>query len=281
MIEYFECPNGDIVPVKKCLEDNCPHPCLTLPTRRFASRCRRWDGKTFSVTQLLQPTLHEYLKLTCPETISPMSSLQAGLGTAGHALMEGNIGRGEAGEFRLIDKTGRITGQPDLVDLNKHILYDMKFVAAFSLSRMLGMKSEGYWHEFTRGKRKGEKEWRFRYVSGGEPDYHGYDWQTNMYRLLLKEVGIQVDKIVLQVTAKESDTALKQLGLDRRSYMIGIPIYDDATVYKKFYDAYDRLKTALDTKTVPPMCEDTWNNVRCSRYCSVNEHCPYYNKEKA
>ena len=281
MIKYFKCPNGDITPVKGCLEGNCPHPCLTLPTRRFASKSRKWDGKTFSVTQLLQPTLHEYLKITCPETVSPMSTLQAGLGTAGHALMEGNIGRGEVGEFRMIDKTRRITGQPDLVDLNHHILYDMKFVAAFSLSRMLGMKSEGYSHTITRGPRKGQAEYRFRYVEGGEPDYHGYDWQTNMYRLLLKESGIRIDKIILQVTAKESDTALQKLGLSRRSYMIEMPIYDDDVVYKKFYDSYDKLKTALDTKTVQPMCDDIWGGTRCQRYCSVNEYCPYYNKEKA
>ena len=280
MIKYFECPSGDIIPVKECLEGKCSYPCLTLPTRRFASKSRKWDGKTFSVTQLLQPTLHEYLKIMYPEVVSPMSTLQAGLGTAGHALMEGNIGRGEVGEFRMIDKTGRITGQPDLVDLNHHILYDMKFVSSYSLAMMLGMKSEGYWHEFTRGKRKGQKDWRFHYVKGGEPDYHGYDWQTNMYRLLLKESGIQIDRIILQVTAKESDSALQKLGLDRRSYMIEIPIYDDDVVYKKFYDSYDRLKTALDTKTMPPKCEETWNNdIRCKRYCSVKKSCPYYKKE--
>ena len=154
----------------------------------------------------------------------------------------------------------------------------MKFVSSYSLAMMLGMKSEGYWHEFTRGKRKGQKDWRFHYVKGGEPDYHGYDWQTNMYRLLLKESGIQIDRIILQVTAKESDSALQKLGLDRRSYMIEIPIYDDDVVYKKFYDSYDRLKTALDTKTMPPKCEETWERVRCKRYCSVKKSCPYYKK---
>lgn len=62
--------------------------------------------------------------------------------------------------------------------------------------------------------------------------------------------------------------------------MIEIPIYDDDVVYKKFYDSYNRLKTALDTKTMPPKCEETWNNdIRCKRYCSVNKYCPYYKKE--
>ena len=112
MIKYFECPGGDIVPVKECLEDKCPHPCLTLPTRRFASRCRVWDGETFSVTQLLQPTLHEYLKITCPEIVSPMSTLQAGLGTAGHALMERIIVTGK--RFPIDRKSTRLNSSHEI-----------------------------------------------------------------------------------------------------------------------------------------------------------------------
>ena len=37
-------------------------------------------------------------------------------------------------------------------------------------------------------------------------------------------------------------------------------------------------KTALETKTTPPMCDEIWNGRRCSGYCSVSEHCPYYKK---
>ena len=277
MIEFFKCPNGDKVAVKDCLA-GCDHRCLTLPTLIFASRTRKWDGKTFSVTQLLQPTLQAYLKLTAPESISPIDSLVAGLGTAGHALLENCIPQGYVGEFRMINNKGTITGQPDLIDLKNRILYDYKFVSAFSLAMMLGYHSVGYWHEFKRGPKKGTKEWRFKYEHGGKPDYHNYDYQQNMYRLLLKENGITIDKMILQVTAKESDAQIKQLGLDRRTYLIEIPKYDDDAVYAKFDEAYDKLKTALDTQTMPPMCDDTWNGRRCSGYCSVNAHCPYYKK---
>lgn len=278
MIKFFECPNGDIVPVMQCLA-GCDHECLLLSTRKFASKTRSWDGKTFSVTQLLQPTLYSYLKITEPETMSPMSTLQAGLGTAGHALLEGNIPRGYVGEFRVVDNTGRITGQPDLVDLNGKRLLDYKFVSAFSLAMMLGYHKVGYWHEFTRGKRKGQKEWRYKYESGGKPDYHNYDKQLNMYRILLKQNGINVNVMTLQAVAKESDATLRQLGLDRRAYLIDLPKYNDDELLTFFYEHYDVLKTSLDTKTMPPMCEDTWDGRRCKGYCSVNRVCPYYNKE--
>lgn len=275
MIEFFKCPNGDKVSVKDCLTW-CDHRCLSLPTLIFASRTRKWDGKTFSVTQLLQPTLQAYLKLTVPETVSPMDTLVAGLGTAGHALLEGCIPQGYIGEFRMINRKGTITGQPDLINLAEKTMIDYKFCASYSVACMLGYHQEGYWHEYKRGAKKGTKEWKFRFVPGGEPDWHGYDWQQNMYRLLLKENGIEIDKMLLQVTARESDATLRQLGLEQRTYMFEVPRYDDDAVYAKFDEAYNKLKTALDTKTMPPMCDDIWGGRRCSGYCSVNEHCPYY-----
>lgn len=278
MIKNFRCPNGEIVMVNQCLH-GCNHPCLAPSTRIFASKTRSWDGKTFSVTQLIQPTLLSYLKLTAPETIAPMDCLQAGMGTAAHALLEGCMPWNCIGEFRMVDDTGRITGQPDLVDLKHRILYDYKFVSAYSLAMMLGYERKGYYHEFKRGKRKGQKEWRYKLEPGGKPDYHGYDKQQNMYRILLKQNGIQIDKMILQAMAKEPDSQLKQLRLDRRAYLIEIPKYDDDEMLAWFYDRYDKLMTAMQTKTLPPKCEETWDGRRCENYCSVNMHCPYYKEE--
>lgn len=278
MIKYFRCPDGSTVPVSQCLS-GCDHRCMLPSTLRFAAKERKWDGKTFSVTQLIQPTLLSYLKLTCPETISPMDTLQAGLGTAGHSLMEACLPWNCVGEFRMVDTTGRITGQPDYVDLRNRILGDYKFVSAYSLAMMLGYERKGYYHEFKRGKRKGQKEWRYKLVPGGKPDYHGYNLQQNMYRILLKQNGIQIDKMYLQAMAKEPDNQLKQLGLDRRAYLIEMPRYDDDEVLQKFYDSYDRLMTAIQTKTMPPKCEETWDGRRCESYCSVKDHCPYYKEE--
>ena len=280
MLKYFKCFNGDVVPVDYCLH-HCDHPCMSLPTRIFASRRRKQDGKHFSVTQLTNPTCIEYLKLTCPETADPQGMMVAGMGTNNHAILEGNIPNGYIGEVRLETPNGLISGQFDLVNLKAKTLTDYKFISCYSLAMMLGYERKGYWHEFTRGKRKGEKEWRYRFEPGGKPDYHTYDKQQNFYRILLKQHGIQIDHMYLQAVAKESDAMLKQLGLDRRVYMIELPRYDDKKVIKYFEDKYNALKTALDTKTIPPMCEETWNGRRCESYCSVNEHCPYYNKEKA
>lgn len=279
MLENFICPNGEITSVKDCFE-HCQNRCLTMPTLIMASRTRKWDGKTFSVTQLLQPTLISYLKLTVPETMSPMNTLQAALGTSGHALLEGCMPRGYVGEFRMIDSNGKITGQPDCIDLKTQTLYDYKFVAAFSLAKMLGKKREGYFYEIKRGAKKGQTEWRYRWIDGGKPDYHNYDWQLNMYRILLKQNNIDIKHMVIQATAKESERQLLDLGLDRRSYLIDIPFYPDNDVLEKFNLAYDRLYDAVSTNTMPSPCDDTWNGKRCESYCSVNEHCPYYQKGK-
>ena len=144
---------------------------------------------------------------------------------------------------------------------------------------MLGYERKGYWHEFTRGKKKGQKEWRYKFQPGGKPDYHTYQWQQNAYRILLKQHGIQIDHMFLQATAKESDAMLKSLGLDRRVYLIELPKYDDDKVIEYFHKKYNALRNAIKTQTIPPMCEETWNGRRCEAYCSVNKYCPYYKKE--
>lgn len=275
MIENFICPNGNVVTIKDCLS-GCDHECLALSTRIMASKTRKWDGKTFSVTQLLQPTLQAYLKITKPETIAPESVLAAALGTAGHALLEGNMPEGWTGECRMVDKSGRITGQPDLVDIDNGVLYDFKFVAAFSLAKMKGMKQEGYWYEFKRGKRKGDKEWRYRWVPGGYPDYHHYDMQLNMYRILLNQNGIAINKMFLQAMAKESKKELVNLGLDRQAYLIEIPMYEDKFVIDYFNYKYDCLMNILNGKRKAKMCDETWNGRRCNEYCSVNSYCPFF-----
>ena len=275
MIENFTCPDGNTVSVNDCIQ-KCKNRCLTLPTLIMASKTRKWDGKTFSVTQLLQPTLQSYLKIKYPETISPMGVLAAALGTSGHALLEGNMPEGFRGEFRIKSKDGLITGQPDCIDVKNGVLYDYKFVAAFSLARMLGMKQERYQHELLKGKNKGKKEWRVRWVPGGEKDFHHYDEQLNMYRVLLEDNGIKINKMILQVMAKESLAVLKSLGLDRQAYLIEIPKKEDWLVRKFFDDKYKKLYYSLKNDVVPSICDETWNGRRCKDYCSVNAYCPYY-----
>lgn len=278
MLKYFNCPDGNTVEVDYCLH-HCDHQCMTLPTRLFVSKTRKQDGVHFSITQLTNPTCHEYLKITSPETVNPMGMMQAGMGTNNHALLEGNIPNGYIGEVRLESPDGLISGQFDLVDLKRKTLFDYKWVSAYSLAMMLGYERKGYWHEFTRGKKKGQKEWRYKFQPGGKPDYHTYDMQQNAYRILLKQHGIQIDHMFLQATAKESDAMLKSLGLDRRVYLIELPKYDDDKVIEYFHKKYNALRDAIKTQTIPPKCEDTWNDRRCEAYCSINKYCPYYKKE--
>lgn len=71
MLEWFQCPDNKIIPIKDCLSKcRMDERCLTLPTLTIISTEREWKGVP-STTQLLNGTMMEFLKLTQPYTVNP------------------------------------------------------------------------------------------------------------------------------------------------------------------------------------------------------------------
>ena len=74
VLEWFSCPDKEIIPVKDCLQHcRMEERCLTLPTLKLISSEREWDGKP-STTMLLNGTIYSFLKLTQPYCIVMLSA---------------------------------------------------------------------------------------------------------------------------------------------------------------------------------------------------------------
>jgi len=70
-MEWFKCPDGEVVPIKDCLiKCRMDERCLTLPTLALISEEREWKGIP-STTQLLNGTMMDFLKLTPPYVVDP------------------------------------------------------------------------------------------------------------------------------------------------------------------------------------------------------------------
>ena len=144
MLENFICPDGASIPVDQCLsscrlsnELECGR-CISRRILSLLAGRRRWNGKP-TVTQLLNGTREEFLKLTKGFSADPQAMIPALFGTACHNLLE-FTSVDAVREKRLTDPTGTFTGQFDCYDPVEHILYDTKTYGSFKASQILGIE---------------------------------------------------------------------------------------------------------------------------------------------
>lgn len=284
----FKCPDGQTITCDDCLEKcRMGNRCVSLPILQVGSRTRDYKNrKAYSVTEVLSPTLLMYLKAKYGEVIDPFSVIPSLIGTSIHAILEGNLPVDYAGEFR-ISKDG-ITGQMDCIDLKGKTLYDYKVVGGYKAMRMMGYEQKRVPRIITRGKRKGEEEWTPVWTYTGNADFGEYHLQQNLYRILLREIGIEIEKMYLQVITKETVGQLKgyvvhgtggQLPvgkLQRACFLVEVPMLDDKEIWSMAIKKKEDLQYAIENDIMPPMCDETWGGRRCKDYCSVNIYCPYY-----
>ena len=111
-------------------------------------------------------------------------------------------------------------------------------------------------------------------------DFGDWSWQINMYRYMLESKGKQVDKMYVQMTVRDGGIAVaRDRGIERNIYLVEVPYIHNDHLLEFFKSKRDRLVEALDTKSTPEKCNETetWNGVKCERYCDVRHLCPHIN----
>ena len=248
----FICPDGTKIRFRDCLSAcRKGRRCLSLPTLRFISRQREWQGIP-SVTQLIKGTRQAFLEITRPYFIDPKSRAYSLLGISTHGKLETPVDDVIwLSETPLtLDLGGglftcTLSGIPDVYDGIERTLYDYKTSGSYAVAQAIN----------------GEKrEWVL---------------QLNAYRLMIEGLGYRVDRMVIQAIARDGNTWIaKKRGIDEAIVMIEMPRMDDNEVVSYFRKKAEALRRALDTGYAPPCSdEETWGGKRCEKYCDVADFC--------
>lgn len=277
----FECPDGGLIPIAQCLEKcRMDGRCCSKPTLILMSRQRTWKGK-ISTTQAFNGTRYEFLRITRDYAEAPMMRAFALLGTFHHLKLQGACPpEGIAEEF-LEDPEG--TGIADYYDSEEQALWDFKTMGAWRVVKVTGRsrieeeipEGEEGAGLFKSGPRKGTP--RTRIVWGMvEPD----DWELRMqlsrYAMMYEAAGFPVKVMYVQVTVRDFGRRTPvQYGLHRQIYVLKINRIPAEEVEKYYHARQAALVEALETGKMPPPCNvrETWDGVRCARYCPVWKEC--------
>ena len=279
----FKCPNGNKVKIKTCLA-NCHsnQRCMFLPTLRAVadSLDRKIDEPT--VTELLCGTRETYLKKTTDYAVDPIQQLYAIHGSAVHTINEGFTDGNMLSEERLADDitSGKFDLYGQIISLNDKTLGDLKVTSSFKLMRALGFykvdvpTGEVYKSGLKKGRPKIKKEWRTDGVR------HILDWaiQLNYYRILLEQRGFEVKEMKIQAFCRDFSLRIAaERNITSPLYIININKISDHWIKLYMETKAKRLKKALVSKTLPPVCsvKERWNDRKCLGYCAVAEQCTH------
>lgn len=279
----FKCPNGNKVKIKTCLA-NCHsnQRCMFLPTLRAVadSLDRKIDEPT--VTELLCGTRETYLKKTTDYAVDPVQQLYAIHGSAVHTINEGFTDGNMLSEERLADDitSGKFDLYGQIISLNDKTLGDLKVTSSFKLMRALGFykvdvpTGEVYKSGLKKGRPKIKKEWRTDGVR------HILDWaiQLNYYRILLEQRGFEVKEMKIQAFCRDFSLRIAaERNITSPLYIININKISDHWIKLYMETKAKRLKKALVSKTLPPVCsaKERWDDRKCLDYCAVAEYCPH------
>ena len=267
-LSHFRCPDGVEIDADSCLSQcRLGQRCVTKATLlAIKNGEREWDGIPH-VTQLLNGTMLEFLRITKPYTVDPQDRAFALLGSAHHKLLE------EQEDSVIIPEIPfetDVAGTSDSLEwddrLGGYILTDYKTWGSFRVAKALGLVKEG----------KG-KYARFTQVEDRK-DLHDVNLQLNMYRIGLEGTGWKpIKQLQVQATVRDGGTYMaRNNGIDKKIYTIPIDILLDDYV-NKFFDIRSKmLKMAIDNNHMPYPCDDreSWGGRRCAGYCEVANYCP-------
>jgi hypothetical protein len=285
MIEGFICPDGVKTTVEDCLRQcRMGERCLTLPTLVSISKEREWNGVA-STTMLLNGTMHEFLRLTNPYYIEPDSRAFMLQGTKHHKELE-DI----AHELNLPAEIP-LNIDRDIFDLlefeqGQLVMTDYKLWGSFRVARALGIVETGKQPDPSGAVYKTNSKWgkagspkmvpKFDIVKEQADNFEA-EMQQNRYRIMLKELGINLSRMQLQVTVRDGGLYIAHSrGVLKNVYRIPIPELPDDYVRDYFAAKDAALKQALkqgywETPCSPQEC---WDGIRCKRFCDVAHLCP-------
>lgn len=257
-LTQFICPDGQRIDTQQCISAcRMPRRCLSRATLAYLAKDRIWDG-TPHVTNLLNGTMLEWLKINRDYAIRPQDNAFALLGSSHHKLLEVD----EGAEIHL--NHGWIQGTLDLVEHESDglVLTDYKTYGSYRVARLLGIVKEN-------------KQFR---VDSDIIDDHSERMQLNMYRIMYEtHTGRSIARMQLQVTVRDGGLqAAWSRGVMGKMYMVPIAIMPDADVEKVFLLKAAALQSALGSTPVDYCTdEERWHDNRCKGYCPVNEYCGY------
>lgn len=292
MLMGLLCPDGTRVTTEECLKKcRMGDPCLSPETVKLVAGSRKWTGKP-SITQLLNGTRYEFLKILNPVWIWPENRAFAILGTVHHARLAEQADLDDLSEVRFEDELK--SGQSDRLQLledGTYLLWDYKTWGSYKVARFLGMTFEyiddpsgaTYQRTTTVGGRKfgpgmpkQVKKWSPNPLVANSDDLA---LQVNGYRLLAEAHGYVVSRMKVQITVRDGDTVnARNNGIEWRMRSFPVPRLSDDMVAEYFNRKRAALIHAVETEEMPERCsqEERWDDRRCTpKFCEGIEHCDY------
>jgi hypothetical protein len=315
MLKYFIHPvSKEKLLISECFELGLLSDFYPAAYLRLCAEQREWKGKP-SVTQLLNGSRMEFLKLTSDYAINPSNETYRVIGTRGHSQLEKLTPVTSFSEISI--HSDDIKGTADLLERQPNgewWLTDYKTYGSFRVRKLLalGVKKRVLlddngevqrYKRRTKKKLKGEvKEQYYNIIHWQNGDNWEVAYQLNKYRIELnKYYGIKIKRLKLCIFVRDGGTqAARENNVYEKYYFCDVPVLDKEIV-NEYFDKKGRiLKNAMKgynrdknqpsdqkfsvLKNCPKKCnkEESWNGRRCKDFCPVKKYCDYvelYHKE--
>ncbi len=285
MLEWFRCPDGEIIPVKECLSKcRTDERCQTIPYLHLAASEREWTGEA-STTQLLNGTMYTFLKITLPYVIDPDDMAFAIHGTKSHAQLEE-----KAKELGLPSELSATQDGRNVIDLIESedsviTLTDYKTWGSFRVAKCLGIVKTGEKPDPSGAVYQKSGKWG----AAGTPkmvsvlqqmpqqaDNHDAELQLNRYRIMAEKLGISINKMRVHIIVRDGGLVIaRSRGIERNTYMVPVKRLDHDLVVNYFKVKQENLRQAIEQGTWDKPCDnrECWDGIRCRDYCEVAFGC--------
>lgn len=143
---------------------------------------------------------------------------------------------------KLLPNGWILSGEGDLYDSEKNIIYDVKLTKIYAL-----------------------EQWK------KEPNGHQYTKQLNWYRILCNESAeLRLLWFLKDQTETKADHPKEAL------VQTVVPRLEQSELLKEASEKIELLEMMLENGVGKDVqCKDTWGGLRCKLYCEAREVCPY------
>jgi len=255
MLKGFYCPQdkepSEFPDFKKCLE--CKSQCLPITVIDALFNERNLEPGVYHATELTKPIRIIYLQRTHDYYTTINGVINTTIGTAYHDFLLSRRDKYK-GKFVFEPDTSfevsigglKLTGTPDLYDVENKTIYDYKIIKLYEAERMLkGQGLDDYIHQLN--------------------IYKTYKFPEAKKLILIP--------VIKDFTANSVYTSPIQTPI----FKLPIPILPTESV-KRFVENRIKLLDDVINERVPcPKCtdEETWGEKRCLNYCDVASQCGY------
>ena len=276
------CPDGNRIRMEECLQGcRMSSRCMLLPTLRAVVKSANRELDGLSTTDLISGTRENFFRKSRNYAIDPQKSIYALHGSAVHTLNEAHTDD-LLSEIRLQGEaaSGMFDVYGDLCGTGENVLGDYKVTSSYKAMRALGYApvSVATGEFFKSGPRKGQEKTKIEWQEGGPRNIFEWSIQLNFYRMLLEAANFRVDHMIIQMMVRDSGLKIAATRkIDRPIHLLEVHRISDHWVRLYMAEKSRRLRHALDTGDMPPVCSarERWGDRKCPSYCPVAEHCDH------